>query len=401
MDTSKMLRLESLDSELGFKLLAQSQELSKTAVELVEILDRASLCQQIKEVLNNNYNLGKITEIYEIFGGYINRSFGIYSEKEGEKLEFFVRKYSKGKQEKEVLLEHNMLIHAKKNGLDIAAAPIRARNDKTYFKLTEDTGDEKLDWYFAVYEFLGGEDKYTWVENELTDEAYASSAEAIATFHNAVKDFDPNGMERVEPGILNLMPTLPKLFKEYTEMDVHNKFHSYFKNNLSRIIEIIDKLVIAEEDLVNLPVQAIQCDCHPGNMKYKDEKVVGIFDFDYAKMDLRIFEIGLALVYFCASWVEQLDGVLHLDRCKVFLEAYNKKLKELGGLPPLNVTEKRYLPEMLNAGNIYLILWCSKAYYNDLTLNPYEYFAYMEHQVTCMNWVDEHKEEIVEMIKGL
>ncbi|MHB9093946.1 MAG: phosphotransferase, partial [Eubacteriales bacterium] len=357
--------------------------------------------EQIKEVVNNHYDLGTAKNVYEIFGGYINRSFGVYTEKDGKEFTYFIRKYIKEKQEKEVLLEHNMLIHAKKNGLDVAASPIQAINGKTFFKLTENKGEDHINWYFAVYNFLEGEDKYTWVENELSYEEYTSAAEVLATFHNSVKDFDPAGMERVEPGILELLPTLPGLFKQYTAMNVHNRFDDYFVKHLPNIIDVIDKLVVPVADAAKLPVNALQCDCHPGNMKYADNKVVGIFDFDWAKVDLRVFEIGLALVYFCSSWVSDLDGVLHLDRCKVFLEAYNRKLKELGGLTPLTEEEKHCLPLMLNAGNIYLILWCARAYYNDLTLNVYEYLAYMQHQVKCMYWVDEHKQEIVDMIREI
>lgn len=99
--------------------------------------------------------------------------------------------------------------------------------------------------------------------------------------------------------------------------------------------------------------------------------------------------------------MDELDGVLHLDRCEVFLQAYQKKLRELGGLPPLNETEKRYLPEMLNAGNIYLIFWCLRSYYADLSLNVYEYLAYLQHQVKCMNWVEQHRQEILDMVEAI
>jgi homoserine kinase type II len=136
-------------------------------------------------------------------------------------------------------------------------------------------------------------------------------------------------------------------------------------------------------------------------MRFEDNKVVGVFDFDWAKVDLRVFELGLALVYFTPYWAGELDGVLQLDKCKLFLEAYQRKLQELGGLSPLNETEKKYLPEFINTGNIYLILWCVEAYYQDLTLNVFEYLYYLQHLVRCMNWVDKHREEIEAMIREL
>lgn len=402
MYKDNMQHLECLDSDRTLELLAQGQDMSLTAEEIVGTLERAFLHKQIKEVVEKHYDLGSVTEVFEIFGGYINRSFGFHAEKDGEKHKYFIRKYCKGKNEKEILLEHGMLACAKKNGVDAVAGMIPARNGKTYIQETEGTGENRLDWYFAVYEYLDGEDKYSWLDTNLTDEELASAAEVMASFHNAVRDFDPKDWARQEPGILELMPILrDKTFKEWAALDVNNVFTDYFRKTLPRVNEVINKLVVPEADRAKLPLNPIQCDCHQGNMKFQDNRVVGVFDFDWAKVDLRVFEIGLALVYFTPHWAGDLDGALKLDKCKVFLEAYQRKLQELGGLSPLNETEKKYLYEFINAGNVYLILWCVRAYYEDLTLNDYEYLFYLQHQVRSMNWVDEHREEIVEMVKQL
>jgi len=401
LDTSKMLQLLDLDSDKILELLEQSRCLSKTATELSETLEHAFLHRQLKEVIENYYDLGKVLDVYEIFGGYVNRSFGVITEKDGEKHNYFVRKYKKGVQPKEILLEHNLITCAKQNGLEIAAGLFPAKDGSTFIKITEGTGDKAQDWYFAVYEYLEGEDKYTWVDNELTDKEYASSAEVIATFHNAVKDFDPGDFERVEPKILDLLRELPDTFKKWAALDIKNVFQDYYVKNLPRILEVMNSIVIPEEDQKELIMCPIHCDYHPGNLKFENEQAVGIFDFDWSKIDIRVFEIGLSLAYFCESWVGERDGVLNLHSCRVFLEAYQRKLKELGGLPPLNETELRYMPEMINAGNIYLIFWCLRSYYDDLSLNAYEYLAYLTHQVKAMNWVEEHRDEIMEMVRGL
>jgi len=401
LDYSKMQQLKDLDSASTLELLNQCKNLHKTAAELTETLDQVFLHKQLKEVIEYYYDLGRVKEVYEIFGGYVNRSFGIITEKDGVEHTVFVRKYKKEIQEKEILLEHSMIQHAKDNGFDIAAGLYAAKDGKTYVKITEGTGENAHDWYFAVYEYLEGEDKYTWVDNELTDKEYASCGELIAELHNAVRDFDPGELERVEPKILELLRILPDTFNEWAALDIKNSFHDYYVKNLPRILEVTNSIVIPEEDQAKLLLNPIHCDYHPGNLKFEDETAVGIFDFDWSKIDIRVFEIGLSLVYFCSSWLAESDGVLHLDRCKIFLEAYQRKLKELGGLPPLNETELRYMPEMLNAGNIYLIFWCLRSYYDDLSLNVYEYLAYLSHQVKCMNWVEEHREEIMEMVRSI
>lgn len=397
MDTSKMRQLKPLNSVQMASLLIQSETLKAIAGDFFEALDASLLRDQIVEVVESNYDLGKVLDVYEIFGGYVNRSFGIYTEKDGQRHEYFVRKYKKDIQEKEILFEHKLINYAIENGFDIAAGLYKTRDGKTYVKIKE--GGE--DRYFAVYRYLPGEDKYTWVDNQLTDEEYASSAEVIAAFHNSVRDFDPEGFERVEPRIMDLVPLLPQIFKEYAATSINNRFHTYYLKNLDSIIEACNRIRIPAGDLAGMPYVPIHCDFHPGNEKFQDGKVVGIFDFDWSKIDLRLFEIGLGLVYFCSNWVDELDGTLMMEQCEIFLKAYQRKLRELGGLEPLNDTEKKYLDIMLDAGNIYLIYWCLRAYYADPTLNEYEYQAYLSHQVKLMNWIDAHREEIRRMAERI
>ncbi len=93
--------------------------------------------------------------------------------------------------------------------------------------------------------------------------------------------------------------------------------------------------------------------------------------------------------------------MLLLDKCSIFLKAYQRKLVELGGLEPLNEVELEYLPMMIAAANIYLINWDVTAYYAGTNLNEYEYIAYLQHNVRLMNWIEDHKAEIAEVAKSL
>lgn len=403
MDTSKMLHLSPLDANKTAELLAQSRTLKDIADAFFEALDLSLIHSQITELVENYYDIGKVTDVYEIFGGYVNRSFGIYTEKDGKKYEYFVRKYKKEVTEKEIMFEHNLINFSIKNGLDIAAGLIPTKSGKTYVKVPEVIGEERTDWYFAIYTYLQGEDKYNWIDNVWTDAECASSAEVLATFHKASHDFDPQGLERVEPKIMELLPTLVDTFTSYKDVDCGqgNKFHEYYLKHVDNIIATIKKTTIPAEDQAKMPLNPVHCDFHPGNLKYCDFKAVGIFDFDWSKIDLRLFDIGLGLVYCCSSWIDETDGTMRMHDVEVFLKAYQKKARELGGLGALNETERHYLPEMLQAGNIYLIFWCTRSYYGDLSLNSFEYLAYLQHQVKLMYWIEEHKEELRRLAESL
>ena len=131
MDYSKMQQLKDLDSDSTFELLVQCKDLSRTAAELTETLDQVFLHKQLKEVIECYYDLGRVKEVYEIFGGYVNRSFGVITEKDGVENTVFVRKYKKEIQEKEIQLEHSMITWAIENGFHIAAGLYAAKDGKT------------------------------------------------------------------------------------------------------------------------------------------------------------------------------------------------------------------------------------------------------------------------------
>lgn len=400
MNTSKMRHLEEQTVNQTFDLFTQSEELKKIAINFFESLEAALIRNQIVDALQN-YDLGTVTDVYEIFGGYVNRSFGVLTEKDGTKHEYFVRKYKYGITETEILFEHSMIDYSIAHGLDIAAGLIRTTDGVTFVKKTEGTNGKITDIYFAVYQYLQGEDLYTWDNPTLNDAEYASAAEVLATFHNAARDFNPQGLERVEPKIMEFLPTLPDTYKAFAQKNLDTKFHRYYLNNIDSILDVIESSQIPDEVLEKMPYTPCHNDFHPGNLKYVNSKVVGIFDFDWSKIDRRLFDVTLALAYCCSSWQDEKDGVLLLDKCAIFLKSYQKKLKELQGLDPLNEVELEYLPTMIAAANIYLINWDVTAYYAGTNLNEYEYMAYLQHNVRLMKWIENHKAEISDVVRSL
>lgn len=400
MNTSNMRHLEEQSISQTFALFTQSTELKNIAVSFFESMETALIRNQIVDALKH-YDLGTLTDIYEIYGGYVNRSFGVIVEKDGVQTDYFMRKYKYGISEKEILFEHLMIDYSIAHGLDIAAGLIRTKEGKTFVKEIEGDNGNRNDIYFAAYQFLQGDDLYTWDNPTLNDQEYASAAAVLATFHNAARNFDPQGLERVEPKIMEFLPTLPERYQALAQKQMNTKFHQYFGANLSAILEVIESSQISNEVLEKMPLSPCHNDFHPGNLKYTDSEVVGIFDFDWSKIDYRLFDVSLALAYCCSSWQDERDGVLQLDKCEIFLKAYQQKLVKLGKLAPLNTLELEYLPTMIAAANIYLINWDVTAYYAGTDLNEYEYMAYLQHNVRLMKWIENHKTEISELVKSM
>lgn len=397
MDTKRMKHYEKMGVNKRMELFSQTEILKKVAESFHASMEVALIRTQLIELIEENYDIGKVTEVYEIFGGYVNRSFGIYAEKDDGQKEYFVRKYKKGITDKEIMFEHNLINYAIDNGFDIAAGLIRTKTQSTYIKIEINGVTD----YYAVYRYLPGEDKYSWDNPNCTDAEYASSAQVMARFHNAVRSFDPQGLERIEPKIMEFLPTRYDVFKGYAEKDVHSKYHTYYLKQVDMILDVIQHSDIPTDVWTKMPFTPCHNDFHPGNLKYSNETATGIFDFDWSKIDLRLFDVCLGIAYFCSSWDDETDGVLRLDKCEIFLKSYQKKLEEMDGLQPLTAEEKNYFPTMMAVANVYLLNWDICAYYEGSDLNEYEYIAYLSHNVRLMKWIESHKAELTDVIKNI
>jgi homoserine kinase type II len=371
------------------KIQQQAKGSSGKSYELSEIThgiglvaaESAFLRKQIVEIIEQFYDIGEVKEVYEIFGGYINRSFRLVVQTDEGTKDYFLRKYKRGIAPDEIKFEHALINHCIARGLTVAARVIANRQGRTCVKPSNSRS------IFAVYEFLNGDDKYTWDNPNLNDEEYISAAKMLAIFHNAARDFGPKGLQRVEAKILDLLPTFSVSFQKYAQATGTSKFGRYFLNNLADILTVIQKIHIDEAETGTMPLYPIHCDYHPGNLKFENNRVVGIFDFDWSKIDLRLFDVCLALDYFCSSWEDGHDGEMRLDKCILFLKTYQDQMKRVGVMEPLNEIEIKNLPAMLAAANLYLINWIVTTYYTDPDLNEYEYLAYLKHTVRLMHWI--------------
>lgn len=346
--------------------------------------------EQIIKIVENLYDIGTVTDIQEIFGGFTNRSFRIQVRKEGGKRTYLGRKYKENRAVEEVLFEHAIISHTIQNGLTIGAGIVKNRQGSTYVQ------PPNIKRIFAIYEYLKGEDKYTWNVHDLSDTEYQNAARVMAVFHNTVRNFDPMGLQRKEPPILKLWPTFPEKFKKLAKQNRPGKLVPYFREQLPGILDIITINHFGIAEAAGMLVIPTHYDYHPGNLKWEGEEVVGIFDFDWIKIDLRLFDVCMAVIYFCSSWVDNSDGELRMDKCGIFLRSYQHRLKELNGLELVSPAEREAFPKMLAIANIYLLYWGVSAFLEREDASDDEYQIYLKHSVRLMWWIASHSSIIAE-----
>jgi homoserine kinase type II len=287
-------------------------------------------------------------------------------------------------------------------GFKEAANIFRTKNGETFVKIKEIIHGKPKTRIFAVYVYLRGEDKYTWVDNENTPTELRNLGSLLARLHNCTRDFDPGPLAKAEPTIEVLMLDMKRIFTELSEQSLESKFHDFFRMSLPRILEVIERNTIPPEAYAKMPTTPIHGDYHAGNVKFDGEETVGLFDFDWSKMDVRLFDVCLGLVYCCASWHVATDGQMRLDDCRYFLEGYNSALDGTG-LEKLNAVEREYFPAMVAIAGLYLVYWCTELWYylDPDGTNDYESIYYLIHLVRTMKWIEANKDELAAVIASV
>jgi homoserine kinase type II len=353
------------------------------------------MIQTAVNIATKHYELGKLIEADEIHGGYCNRSFGLVFEKKGRRIKYLMRRYNPKTTEKEIKFEHALVGHLKNNGFDIVASVIQNKTGASYVK-EKPSGkspvDERL---WAVFEFLEGEDRYTWVDTCIASEDMISAAKVLAQLHIAGQDFHkPPDADRAQLKIMDFLPSFRGVYAEFTRRAGNRNFDQTFLNHREAILKTIDRNLLTAPDILKLPQLPIHCDYHQGNLKYQDSRVIGVFDFDWSKIDLRLFDLALALVYFCAIWDGRQAGSLGLGKAKTFLKTYDNGCKQTADPGPLTQLEKNYLPCLLASANLYVLHWTIVDFYSLDNPDDAEYMKFLNHGLRLMGWIEAKKDHI-------
>lgn len=351
---------------------------------------RKTLDHQANSELQNileHYNLGKLTNYQKDIRGFVNTSFTIETIKDGKIKKSFLRRYKKGVKEEELLFEHSVINHLVEYHTLPVACIYKTRHGKSYVHLFRDEADQ-LGTFYAIFDFLQGEDRYTWVDPQCTAGEIISSAQILAQFHAAVTDLQPQG-KRAELKILDLLNQINDFLSTVSTKNKHTLFDDYLLANLPFLNTDLQKTrsILSQPEVAQLMQCVIHCDYHPGNLKFTGEQVSGLFDFDWSKVDFRLFDVALALWYFFTSWKSENDGELQLPQVKLFYEKYQLYLSNSQEISPLTPLERCYLPWMINASNLYILNWTLLDYYNK-DVDPQEYFRFLRHSVNFSRWFE-------------
>ncbi|MGD2185694.1 MAG: phosphotransferase [Desulfobacterales bacterium] len=350
-------------------------------------------------IVEAHYELGELLHSEELHGGYVNRSFVIRAKRNDGQLKYLIRRYNPAINENEIRFEHALINYLKANGFDLAAGIIPSKTGATYVKQERAIEGRTHTEFWAVFEFLEGEDRYTWVDTKIAPEDMISAAKVLADLHQAGLNFSkPAGAERNQPKINDFLPTFRHTYRTYTSKAGKTRFDQYFLQHRDQILSAVEQALIPEQSRNSMPQIPVHCDFHQGNLKYDGSRVIGVFDFDWSKIDLRLFDIALALVYFCACWDGATAGSLKLDKFELFLSTYNHRCASKAGPGSLTLLERTFLPSMLAAANLFVLHWTIVDFYSIENPDEDEYLVFLNHGLKLMQWIEAQKDQIVGLI---
>ena len=365
----------------------------------VKAIIESSLFEYLSDIVSQYYDLGKLISVERNETGYVNISYHIKTLRGGESKQYILRCYRKGTHENKIKFEHALMKELSERGFDLAPSVVVTKDGSTYAIVPEKFAEGNWATSIAVFSYLPGEDRYSWDAPLCTSEELTNAAEVLALYHNTIFGWEGAGNWK-KPRIIEQIPLMVKQWRAAGKNGGNSVFDLYFAEHSDYLLETLKESMHYPTRAVydTLPHLAIHGDYHPGNLKFLNRKISGLFDFDWARMDTRCFDVGLAIFYFCTSWEVNSDGNLLVDRVELFLDSYQKIEAEDGQeLGPLTSPELESLPHLILASNAYVLDWTIGEFY---TTHPdaEKYARYLQHGVRLMKWLGENWTSLMDLV---
>ncbi len=353
---------------------------------------------ELREVLAH-YDLGTLLASVQDERGTVNTSFFIDLKKDGAPRRYFLRRYKRGIRPEEIVFEHALIDHLAARGSCPVARVHRTRSGASFLHLESPAGEGA---FYAIFDYLPGEDRYTWVDPRCTLRELRGAGRLLAQFHSDASSLQAAG-QRAEPRIAELLPVIDGVWAECLARSTGTAFDRFAADHDGLVRDSLGETMrVLRRASGGLPEVIVHSDYHPGNLRFLGDEISGLVDFDWAKVDLRAFDVGLAVWYFCVSWRRGADGRVRLAAARAFLEGYQRRLIDGADVAPLSAAELAVLPHLISAGNIYVLYWGLRDYLSK-PVDSQEYLTYLRHSIAFAQWFAEraHRAKLTSMLRAL
>jgi len=226
-------------------------------------------------------------------------------------------------------------------------------------------------------------------------EATYDAGKTLALYHKLLRDYTPefeppegsyHDSRAINAGLEQVPLTLEKLDRNVAEATVASTT-SFLREAYVRAAEIVDAAGLAQ-----WPVQIVHCDWHPGNMLFRNQKVVAVIDYDAARLQQRAIDLANGALQFSilggsedpAQWPDYLDE----SRFKRFLRGYDE-------VDVIAVAELKALPWLMIEAMVLESVLPVAATGSFGRLEGFGFLQMIERKV---RWVQSHAEQLIAAI---
>lgn len=349
----------------------------------------------IEEVLARYYAVGTLQRVRRMAGGFINTSYEILTETgSGKPAKYLLRCYQPTQRERDIRFEHALLNALTDRDFDLHPGPVFTTGRQTYIRVADSKAGTPGRVFLSLFTYIAGENRYRWDRPRCADADLRAAASVLARYHNTIHQWDGAKLCGKVP-VIDTIPEMQEKWEAYTKLAGSALFDAYFLNHADYMFRHLQWVwnIAQQNGYAEMPQVVVHGDYHPGNLKFHGSRVIGLLDFDWSQQDLRAFDVGLALGYFCTSWKQQEDGRLRTGRIRQFLDAYQQEAAGAAGLGPLNALELAHLPAMILLGNLFVFNWILDARFIDRR-DGAEYLRYLQHNTNAAKSLDRQWREL-------
>ena len=193
---------------------------------------------------------------------------------------------------------------------------------------TRRDNNSMLQWNGAIYELFEFVKGANYDGSPL---ATTESGKTLALFHKLLRDYQPEyepsvGTYHASPTVatsINVIPrTLAKVDPATTDQaDQIHRMLEYLRSSYDEAAARVDELGLTEG-----PMQVIHCDWHPGNMLFRDCRIVAVIDYDGARLQQRMIDVANGALQFSIRGrgdpPDQWPNAIDFDHFQHFLQGY-------------------------------------------------------------------------------
>ncbi|HEV7300089.1 MAG TPA: phosphotransferase [Tepidisphaeraceae bacterium] len=189
---------------------------------------------------------------------------------------------------------------------------------------TKNDNNSMLQWRNAVYEM------FEYIPGQgypQTLESTFDSGKILGLYHKLLEDFKsewtpPSGSYHMASAVDQGLRAIPSILGGTAELGPLVK---YLQDSYSHAAKMVEELGIE-----SWPKQIVHADWHPGNMLFRDNRVVAVIDYDSARLLPRIIDVANGALQFSiiggdedvSKWPEYADEA----RYKRYLRGYDEVL---------------------------------------------------------------------------